>query len=417
MSEQKAIPRIFNGTPVDASVVIDGEQCVILGSDVISLDSGERFTITRDINPPTITDGAGKVREYESASLRPMPFEMMSIPPDLRPGKPVEATGTIRKPFDAAGHMRKIRTRQGMQDYLDVKWRVAWLRADYPTAQIVTEMIEADADHARCRAAITLPNGGSATAHGSEVLQDFPDFYEKAETKAVGRACALLGYGTDAASDLDDGEPMDGAGAAQAERREAREPNTTQARTPAGQQKDAPPADTLAPSNVHQHAQIRSLIEHGFDLAAWIAANVSPNASPAVEGLTQAQAKAAIIDGRAAIRAHIEANEAAAGATEKAPRRAGRTLGSLKPAAAAPASAFFSDDRFYDAVAKECDRIGIFIPATLRWDEARERIRKNGGEAIPDIEMNSEDAIARARHAFIAALRGMTPVPAPPMAE
>ena len=45
------------------------------------------------------------------------------------------------KTFDAPAHMRKIRTRQGMQDYLDVKWRVAWLRAEHPTAQIVTEQV------------------------------------------------------------------------------------------------------------------------------------------------------------------------------------------------------------------------------------------------------------------------------------
>ena len=53
------------------------------------------------------------------------------------------------RPFDAAGHMRKIRTRQGMQDYLDVKWRVAWLRAEHPTAQIVTTMVSGDEQHAR----------------------------------------------------------------------------------------------------------------------------------------------------------------------------------------------------------------------------------------------------------------------------
>ena len=120
--------------------------------------------------------------------------------------------------FDAPAHMRKIRTRQGMQDYLDVKWRVAWLRAEFPTAQIVTEQIEGDVDHARFKCTITLPNGAVSSGHGSETQQDFPDFYEKAETKSIGRACAVLGYGTDAASDFDDGEPMDGRAAAKDER-------------------------------------------------------------------------------------------------------------------------------------------------------------------------------------------------------
>src|SRR6478672_10292837 len=120
--------------------------------------------------------------------------------------------------FDAPAHMRKIRTRQGMQDYLDVKWRVAWLRAEFPTAQIVTEQIEGDAEHARFKCTITLPNGAVSSGHGSETQSDFPDFCEKAETKAIGRACAVLGYGTDAASDFDDGEPMDGRAAAKDER-------------------------------------------------------------------------------------------------------------------------------------------------------------------------------------------------------
>src|SRR5690349_14063256 len=138
--------------------------------------------------------------------------------------------------FDAPAHMRKIRTRQGMQDYLDVKWRVAWLRAEFPTAQVVTEQIEGDVEHARFKCTITLPNGAVSSGHGSETAQDFPDFYEKAETKAIGRACAVLGYGTDAASDFDDGEPMDGRAAAKDERatRRTEGPDGTDNVTPIG---------------------------------------------------------------------------------------------------------------------------------------------------------------------------------------
>jgi hypothetical protein len=126
------------------------------------------------------------------------------------------------KAFNAAAHMRKIRTRQGMQDYLDVRWRVAWIRAEHPAAQIITEQIESGEQHAHFRCVINLPNGAIATGHGSETAGDFGDFYEKAETKAVGRACAMLGYGTDAATDFDDGEPLDGRAAAKDERAERR---------------------------------------------------------------------------------------------------------------------------------------------------------------------------------------------------
>lgn len=243
--------------------------------------------------------------------------------------------------FDAAGHMRKIRTRQGMQDYLDVKWRVAWLRAEFPTAQVVTEQIEGDVEHARFRCTITLPNGAVSSGHGSETVQDFPDFYEKAETKAIGRACAVLGYGTDAATDFDDGEPMDGRGAAKDERAtrrtdgpdgadnvtpigavsrprpeaaaEAPTPAPAPSRLPATRrgpsngaaQPEAQSAGTAVAtpasddrSNVHQHAQLRSLGDHGFDLAT----RLQTLKVGGIEELTREQAKELIIEGRASVR-------------------------------------------------------------------------------------------------------------------
>jgi hypothetical protein len=122
--------------------------------------------------------------------------------------------------FDAAAHMRKIRTRQGMQDYLDVKWRIMWLRSAHPDASIITEETSSSDQFARFKATISFEVDGRAViinGHGSETAGDFGDFYEKAETKAIGRACAVAGYGTDAASDFDDGVPMDGAAAAKGE--------------------------------------------------------------------------------------------------------------------------------------------------------------------------------------------------------
>lgn len=246
--------------------------------------------------------------------------------------------------FDPNAHLRKIRTRQGMQDYLDVKWRVAWLRAEHPTAQIVTEQIEGDEQHARFRCTITLPNGAISSGHGSETLQDFPDFYEKAETKAIGRACAVLGYGTDSAADFDDGEPLDGRAAAKDERasRRADGPDGADNVTPIGAvgrsraEQPEPPAPKPAPapapvqsripatrrpapppteqpkahgvtailaagddrSNVHQHAQLQTLAEHGFDLAGKLK---SLNLG-SIEELTREQAKELIIEGRSTVR-------------------------------------------------------------------------------------------------------------------
>jgi hypothetical protein len=132
------------------------------------------------------------------------------------------AETTERGTFDAPAHMRKIRTKQGMVDYLDVKFRVLWLRAEHPDASIVTEAIYANEREACMKATVSYALGERvvmATGHGSETAADFPSGHiEKAETKAIGRACAVLGYGTDAAADFDDGEPMDGRAAAKDER-------------------------------------------------------------------------------------------------------------------------------------------------------------------------------------------------------
>jgi hypothetical protein len=45
------------------------------------------------------------------------------------------------------------------------------------------------------KATVSVPSGGKATGYGSETAGDFPDFIEKAETKAIGRALNALGYG------------------------------------------------------------------------------------------------------------------------------------------------------------------------------------------------------------------------------
>lgn len=81
--------------------------------------------------------------------------------------------------------------------YLPVAARLQWLRDREPHAAIATTALEITGDRAVFRAEITLPDGrGSSTGHGSETKGDFLDFIEKAETKAVGRALAMLGFGT-----------------------------------------------------------------------------------------------------------------------------------------------------------------------------------------------------------------------------
>jgi hypothetical protein len=97
--------------------------------------------------------------------------------------------------FDPTPFIRQLRGRGGGSDYLDVKWRLLWLRKEHPDAEIVTELVQHDPQMAIFKATVTVPTGGKATGYGSETASDFPDFIEKAETKAIGRALNALGYG------------------------------------------------------------------------------------------------------------------------------------------------------------------------------------------------------------------------------
>lgn len=106
--------------------------------------------------------------------------------------------------FNPNDHMMKLKGK----DYLQVAWRLVWFREDHPDWGINAECIEQDQDHAIFKAIICDENGlQKSSGHGSESKKDFGDFLEKAETKAVGRALAMLGYGTQfAADELDEGE-------------------------------------------------------------------------------------------------------------------------------------------------------------------------------------------------------------------
>ena len=99
---------------------------------------------------------------------------------------------TVARPFEPGRYLTKV----GGADYLEVKWRLVWLREVHPDAAIVTELVSHQGQDAIFRAMVSIPGGGSATGYGSEAYDDFRDYLEKAETKALGRALAALGFGT-----------------------------------------------------------------------------------------------------------------------------------------------------------------------------------------------------------------------------
>jgi hypothetical protein len=93
--------------------------------------------------------------------------------------------------------------------YLEVKWRLCWFRDRYPHGVITTEEICVDLDrgYARYRCMIEDGQGGKATGYGTETAADFADYCERAETRAIGRALAALGIGTQfVGMDLTEGE-------------------------------------------------------------------------------------------------------------------------------------------------------------------------------------------------------------------
>jgi hypothetical protein len=131
--------------------------------------------------------------------------------------------------FDASRYLTDLDGR----DYLEVKWRLLWLRTEHPEASIETELMKHDSGLALFRARVAVPGAGTATGWGSETADDFRDYIEKAETKALGRALAALGYGTQFCEDFD----------FSAERPPRRNGGSRQPRGPAGQRVvDAPVA-------------------------------------------------------------------------------------------------------------------------------------------------------------------------------
>src|SRR6266496_4520158 len=132
--------------------------------------------------------------------------------------------------FNPNEHVIQLKNKQGAQDYLPVQWRLVWFREQCPQGTIETEEVQIELDreveaeafvwnnekrrsekvmkrargYARFRAVVTDGKGGRATGTKSENAANFPDYIEKAETGAIGRALAALGYGTQFAPELDE---------------------------------------------------------------------------------------------------------------------------------------------------------------------------------------------------------------------
>lgn len=98
------------------------------------------------------------------------------------------------------------------RDYLMVAYRIQWMNEEFPNFKITTDFPLVNDEQTIARAEVSLMDETgktlrSATATKRETKKDFGDHTEKAETAAIGRALAMLGFGTQfAIADLDEGE-------------------------------------------------------------------------------------------------------------------------------------------------------------------------------------------------------------------
>jgi hypothetical protein len=94
------------------------------------------------------------------------------------------------------------------KDYLQVAQRLVWFREELPKWRIETELFRLEEKYAIAKATIRNESGDiMATAHKREDAGHFGDFIEKAETGALGRCLAYVGYGTQfCADELDEAQ-------------------------------------------------------------------------------------------------------------------------------------------------------------------------------------------------------------------
>lgn len=96
------------------------------------------------------------------------------------------------------------------KDYLQVQHRIVWFTEERPDWSIHTSIVERTVDSClACAEILDEKRNIRATAHKFEDRQGFGDFIEKSETGAIGRALALLGFGTQfCADDLDEADRL-----------------------------------------------------------------------------------------------------------------------------------------------------------------------------------------------------------------
>ncbi len=106
--------------------------------------------------------------------------------------------------FDPKKYLIKV---NGGKQYLPVSARLIWFREQHPDWGIETRasVIDIEKQYAVFEA-IVYNGDGKLMAKGTKMedARGFPDYVEKAETGAIGRALAVCGFGTQFAPELDE---------------------------------------------------------------------------------------------------------------------------------------------------------------------------------------------------------------------
>jgi hypothetical protein len=108
-------------------------------------------------------------------------------------------------PFDPRQHLINLRGK----DYLPVAARLVWLNEDSHRYTIQTNILKLEDTFAIVQATVTVfDEVGNPIKTGSATKREdkthFPDYLEKAETGAIGRALGMLGFGTQFAPEFDE---------------------------------------------------------------------------------------------------------------------------------------------------------------------------------------------------------------------
>jgi hypothetical protein len=131
--------------------------------------------------------------------------------------------------FNPKKHMSQIKNK----DYLEVKWRIAWMRDEHPLWGIDT--IPMQIGECLVVKAIVFNEDGGQIASGLATVRAASSNreswagreFEKAETAALGRALAVAGYGTQFTDDFDEGEYLSDSPVQRQQQPSKQQPNTS----------------------------------------------------------------------------------------------------------------------------------------------------------------------------------------------